>query len=597
MRYLSVACSIVVGALTFAGPRAHAQSYPTKPIRVIVPFAAGGAVDALARLVTAKLQEAVGQPVIVENRAGAGGNTGADQVAKSPPDGYTILQNTNGQAISPALYRSLPFDPLKDFIPVTQLVGTSTVLVANPKLPAKSLKELIALAKAKPGKLNYGMTGVGNSLHLTMEMLKRAAGIDILAIPYRGDAPLNTALIAGEVDVAIVPIGTAVPLIEGGQIARAGGQQRPALAGAAGRADRRRRCHSRTSRLPAGRAISCPAQDAARRRRAVIQRETAKVIADPDMQARLKAMGNEPVGSTTEAFDATIQSGSGEVCKSREGSEYPDAGLIQNCLGEYGMRPLTLICALAVVFGLSAPRASRKTSPASQCASSCRSRPAARWTCWPGSSAASLQEAFRQPVIVENRPGAGGNLGADLVAKSPPDGYTILLTPNGQAISPSLYRNLPYDGRNDLTPVTQLVASNLVLVASPKSSITSVRDLIAQAKAKPGKLNYGSSGVGNPLHLTMEMFKHAAGIEIVAIPYKSDAEINTSLISGDMQVAVVPLATARQLIEDGQLRALGVTGARRATVTPDIPTVAESGVPGFESASWQGFFVAAQDAA
>src|SRR6476646_5790054 len=118
MRYLSVACSIVVGALTFAGPRAHAQSYPTKPIRVIVPFAAGGAVDALARLVTAKLQEAVGQPVIVENRAGAGGNTGADQVAKSPPDGYTILQHTNGQAISPALYRSLPFDPLKDFIPV-----------------------------------------------------------------------------------------------------------------------------------------------------------------------------------------------------------------------------------------------------------------------------------------------------------------------------------------------------------------------------------------------------------------------------------------------------------------------------------------------
>ena len=121
---------------------------------------------------------------------------------------------------------------------------------------------------------------------------------------------------------------------------------------------------------------------------------------------------------------------------------------------------------------------------------------------------AKLQEAFHQPVIVENRPGAGGNLGADLVAKSSPDGTTILLTPNGQAISPSLYRNLPYDGRNDLTPVTQLVASNLVLVASPKSSVTSVRDLIAQAKANPGKLNYGSSGVGNPLHLTMEMFKH-----------------------------------------------------------------------------------------
>jgi tripartite-type tricarboxylate transporter receptor subunit TctC len=256
------------------------------------------------------------------------------------------------------------------------------------------------------------------------------------------------------------------------------------------------------------------------------------------------------------------------------------------------MRPLTLICALAVVFGLSAPRASAQNFP---------SKPVRIIVPFAAGGAvdvlarlvgSKLQEAFRQPVLVENRPGAGGNLGADLVAKSVPDGTTILLTPNGQAISPSLYRNLPYDGRNDLTPVTQLVASNLVLVASPKSSVTSVGDLIAQAKANPGKLNYGSSGVGNPLHLTMEMFKHAAGIEIVAIPYKSDAEINTSLISGDTQVAVVPLATARQLIEDGQLRALGVTGGRRATVTPAIPTVAESGVPGFESASWQGFFVA-----
>jgi tripartite-type tricarboxylate transporter receptor subunit TctC len=205
-----------------------------------------------------------------------------------------------------------------------------------------------------------------------------------------------------------------------------------------------------------------------------------------------------------------------------------------------------------------------------------------------------LQDAFRQPVIVESRPGAGGNLGADLVAKSPPDGSTMLITPNGQAISPSLYRNLPYDGRNDLTPVTQLVASNLILVASPQSSINSVQELIAQAKAKPGGLNYGSSGIGNPLHLTMEMFKHAAGIELLAIPYKSDAEINTALIGGQVQVAVVPLATARQLIEDGKLRALGVTGARRSEVLPNVPTVAEAGVPGFASSSWQGFFVAAK---
>jgi tripartite-type tricarboxylate transporter receptor subunit TctC len=142
--------------------------------------------------------------------------------------------------------------------------------------------------------------------------------------------------------------------------------------------------------------------------------------------------------------------------------------------------------------------------------------------------------------------------------------------------------------------VTQLVASNLVLVASPKSNITSVGELIAQAKAAPGKLNYGSSGIGNPLHLTMEMFKHAAGIDIVPIPYKSDGEINNALMAGDVQAAVVPLATARALIEAGKIRGLAVTGARRAQVSPTIPTIAESGVPGFASSSWQGFFVASK---
>jgi tripartite-type tricarboxylate transporter receptor subunit TctC len=286
------------------GP-ADAQSYPSRPIRVIVPFAAGGAVDVLARLVSAKMSESVGQPVIIENRAGAAGNVAADAVAKSPPDGYTILQNTNGQAISPAIYRTLPFDTLRDFIPVTQLVATSTVLVANPRLPAKSVQELIALARAQPGKLNYGMTGVGNSLHLTMEMFKRAAGIDIQAVPYRGDALLNPALIAGEIDVAIVPIGTIVPLIEGGQLR--------ALAVNSAK---------RSAVLPDVPTVSeaaIPGFEAAgwqgyfvpagtpREIVARIQREAVAAVALPDTQARLKAMGNEPVVSTPDEFNVKFR--------------------------------------------------------------------------------------------------------------------------------------------------------------------------------------------------------------------------------------------------------------------------------------------------
>ncbi len=296
---------VLLAAFGTTAAAALAQSYPSKPVHIVVPFAAGGAVDTLARLLGSKLADAFNQPVIVDNRPGAGGNLGADAVAKAAPDGYTILQNTNGQAISPALYRALPFDPVRDFIPVTQLVATATVVVANPNLPVSSLNELIALAKSRPGRLNYGMTGVGNQLHLTMEMLKRAAGIDLQAIPYRGDAPLNAALIAGDIDVAIVPIATARPLIESGRL------RALAVTGAA--------------RSPALPHVPTVAEDALpgfessgwqgyfvpantpRDVVTIIQRAAVKALSAPDVLERLKAFGNEPVGSTPAEFDAKFR--------------------------------------------------------------------------------------------------------------------------------------------------------------------------------------------------------------------------------------------------------------------------------------------------
>src|SRR6195256_4817986 len=201
----TVACALV---LVLAVSSAHAQTYPSRPIRLVVPFAAGGAVDVLAGLLGNKPADQIGQPVIVENRPGAGGTLAADGVAKSPPDGYTILQNTNGASIAPALYNSLPFDAVNDFAPVTQVVASNLILVASPKSGITSIGQLIAQARANPGKLNYGSSGVGNPLHLTMEMLKHAAGIDIVAVPFRGDAQINAALIAGDVEVAVVPLAT-----------------------------------------------------------------------------------------------------------------------------------------------------------------------------------------------------------------------------------------------------------------------------------------------------------------------------------------------------------------------------------------------------
>jgi tripartite-type tricarboxylate transporter receptor subunit TctC len=205
-----------------------------------------------------------------------------------------------------------------------------------------------------------------------------------------------------------------------------------------------------------------------------------------------------------------------------------------------------------------------------------------------------MAESLGQPVLVENRAGAGGNIGADVVAKAPADGHTVLLNTNGHAISPALYRKLPYDAAKDFVPVTQLVATALILVAYPKLPAASVSELIALAKSKPGGLNYGSTGVGNPLHLTMELLKISTGIDIVPVPYKGDAPLNAALMAGEVEVAIVPLSTSVPFIKSGRLRALAVTSTRRTTVFPDVPTIAEGAVPGFDSTSWQGFFVPAK---
>ena len=304
MKRPCLALAVLLASLASAGGCAHAQGYPNRSVRIIVPFAAGGAVDTLARLIGTKLSEQFNQPVVVENRAGAGGNLAPDAVAKAAPDGYTILLTTNGLAISPALYRTLPFDVHKDFIPVTQIVASQLVIAVNPKLPASSIAELIALAKAKPGGLNYGSTGIGNPLHLTMEMLKNAASIDIQAVPYRGDAPLNAALIAGEIQVAVVPMATTLPHVENGLL--------KALAvGGARRAPTLPNVPTVAEILPGFESTSWQGffvpSNTPRDIVMTIQRETAKALKAQDVLDRLKAGGNEGVGSTPDEFDARFK--------------------------------------------------------------------------------------------------------------------------------------------------------------------------------------------------------------------------------------------------------------------------------------------------
>src|SRR5258707_3437274 len=196
---------------------ALADWQPRKPIHLVVPFAPGGQPDVVARSLAEPLSKALGQPVIVENRPGAGGNIAAEAVAKSPPDGHTLLMGTNGPlAVSPALYRNLPYDPFKDLAPVT-LVGTSPNLIAvNPSLGVATLAELVAKAKAEPGKLNFSSVGKGSISQLSMELLNSVAGIRTVHIPYNGGAPAVTALIAGDVQILSLNPTALIPQMEAG---------------------------------------------------------------------------------------------------------------------------------------------------------------------------------------------------------------------------------------------------------------------------------------------------------------------------------------------------------------------------------------------
>ncbi len=197
---------------------AHAQNYPTKPIRFILPFPPGGGTDPLARIVGQKLTENLGQTMVMDNRPGAGANIGAEIAAHSAPDGYTIVMGNIAHTINATLYRKLGYDLVKDFAPVTLLASVPNILVVHPSVPAKSVQELIALAKAKPGQLNYASSGSGSSAHLAGELFKNLAGVDLVHIPYKGGGPAVISLIAGESAIGFATMPSVLPHVKAGKL-------------------------------------------------------------------------------------------------------------------------------------------------------------------------------------------------------------------------------------------------------------------------------------------------------------------------------------------------------------------------------------------
>lgn len=215
-RPVAVSCAFLVGCALAAA--AGAQPYPSRPIRVVVPFAPGGAVDLVARTLAPKLNEALGQPVIVDNRSGAGGTIGTDIVAKARPDGHTLLAASMGVAVNAVLYPKLPYDTLKDLAPVTLLGEQPNILVVHPGVPARSLNDLLALARAKPGQISYASGGVGSNTHLVTVLFARMAKVELLHVPYKGLGPAIADLVGGQVQLAVSNVSTAVPHVKSGRL-------------------------------------------------------------------------------------------------------------------------------------------------------------------------------------------------------------------------------------------------------------------------------------------------------------------------------------------------------------------------------------------
>ncbi|MDI1271011.1 MAG: tripartite tricarboxylate transporter substrate binding protein [Polaromonas sp.] len=290
--------------LSFAAA-AQADNYPSRSIRIVVPFPPGGATDAAARLVATRMSEKWGQPVVIDNRAGAGGNVGSDIVAKSAPDGYTLVMGVTGShAINISLYSKMPYDPVADFVAISQVAVVPNVVVVHPSVPARTLAELVALAKREPGKLNYASLGNGTAAHLGMELLKSAAGIDITHVPYKGSAPAVTDLLAGQVQVMVDGLPSALQHVKAGKlraIALTSLHRAPALPDLPTIAETYPGFYA-----DAWSGLFAPKGTPA----AIVNQlstEVQRILRLPDVREKLAALGAEPVGSTQTEFAAHVK--------------------------------------------------------------------------------------------------------------------------------------------------------------------------------------------------------------------------------------------------------------------------------------------------
>ncbi len=297
----------LVIALACFSASASAQIYPSRVIRLVVPFAPGGSNDIIARIIGERLTEALGQSVVIDNRPGAGGVIGTDSVAKAVPDGYTLMIGaTSTLAANPSLYTKMNLDPTQDLTPITQIASGPFVLAVPSSLPAGSVEELVALAKAKPGELNYGSSGIGSSLQLTAELFKTMAKVDIVHVPYKGLGPALTDLVAGRIQIIFSDMAGLLPFVQSGQLralAVTSAKRSSVLPDLPTLAEAGVEGYEATSWYGVLGPKAMPADIVAK-----LNGELARIVHNPAMKVKFASLGIEPVTDTPQAFTAFIRS-------------------------------------------------------------------------------------------------------------------------------------------------------------------------------------------------------------------------------------------------------------------------------------------------
>jgi tripartite-type tricarboxylate transporter receptor subunit TctC len=293
-------------ALTSGPLTAHAQTYPTQPIRMVVPFAAGGLIDVVARLVAPHLERSLGQPVIIDNRPAAAGMVGTDAVAKAQPDGHTLLMVASSFTVIPATRANVPYDPARDLAPILNVAKSSLLFLINPKVPAKSLAEFVALAKAEPGKFNYATPGAASQAHLLIELFSQKAGIRMQHIPYRGGAPAMTAMVAGDTHFTAISTLLSLPHLQSGglrAIANGNLTREPQLPDLPTIAEQGYPDFEAIQWIGLLTTAGTPKQVVDR-----LNAEVNRALRDPDLIAKFAHQGLAPAGGTPDEFARTIAS-------------------------------------------------------------------------------------------------------------------------------------------------------------------------------------------------------------------------------------------------------------------------------------------------